>query len=180
MKKFVALFLALILALSATAAFAASSSGGDNKTTVTAGTGGNATVEAVTVVWQIPTTDALKAILEALTALDGEGKAASYFPEELALDENLVVAEAVSLDCLDNAADYAPYSFEMTTTTAIAKDTAAKALIGTAKDGETAWAAVDAAVPADNTIAMTLNAEQLGTMAAAGDIALIVLVPAAE
>ncbi len=161
------------LTLSMTAALAAGSSQTETVTRVE-----KPDVSAVTVVWQVPATEALNSVLESLTALDQEGKAASYFPAELGLPENLKVGEAVSLDCLDNAADYAPYSFVMTTTTAVAKGADVKVLIGTVKDGEMTWALVDAVVTDDNTLTVTLNKAQLQAMQEADDMVLVALIPA--
>ena len=179
MKKFVAMLLVLVMALSMTAAMAASTSTG-TVTTVT-NTKANTTPEAtaVTVVWQIPGTEFLNAVLAELTALDQEGKAGSYFPAELGLAEDMKCAEAVSLDCLDNAADYAPYSFEMTTTTAVAKGTQVVVLIGTKKGEEITWTAVTAVATEENTLTVTLDKAQLTALQEADDKVLVALVPAA-
>ena len=180
MKKFVAMLLVLVMALSMTAAMAGSSSSTETVTTVTK-TNTNTTPDAtaVTVVWQIPGTEFLNAVLAELTALDQEGKAGSYFPAELGVAENMKCAEAVSLDCLDNAADYAPYSFEMTTTTAVAKGTQVVVLIGTKKGEEITWTAVTAVATEDNTLTVTLNKAQLTALQEADEKVLVALVPAA-
>ena len=174
MKKYVAILMVLALTLSMTAALAAGSSQTETVTRVTT----PEVTTSVTVVWQVPATAALNSVLESLTALDQEGKASSYFPAELGLPENLKVAEGVSLDCLDNAADYAPYTFVMTTTTAVAKGADVKVLIGTVKGGETTWVVVDAVATDDNTLTVTLNKAQLQAMQEADDMVLIALVPA--
>ncbi len=176
MKKFVAMLLVLAMSLSMTAAMAAGSS---ETRTVTTVTRTNTTPEAtaVTVVWQIPGTEFLNAVLAELTALDQEGKAGSYFPAELGVAEDMKCAEAVSLDCLDNAADYAPYSFEMTTTTAVAKGTAVVVLIGTKKGEEVTWTAVTAVATEDNTLTVTLNKAQLTALQEADEKVLVALVP---
>ena len=178
MKKFVAMLLVLVMALSMTAAMAGSSSSTETVTTVTK-TNTNTTPDAtaVTVVWQIPGTEFLNAVLAELTALDQEGKAGSYFPAELGVAENMKCAEAVSLDCLDNAADYAPYSFEMTTTTAVAKGTQVVVLIGTKKGEEITWTAVTAVATEDNTLTVTLNKAQLTALQEADEKVLVALVP---
>lgn len=180
MKKFVAMLLVLVMALSMTAAMAGSSSSTGTVTTVTK-TNTNTTPDAtaVTVVWQVPGTEFLNAVLAELTALDQEGKAGSYFPAELGLAENMKCAEAVSLDCLDNAADYAPYSFVMTTTTAVAKGTEVVVLIGTKKGEEITWTAVTAVATEDNTLTVTLDKAQLTALQEADEKALVALVPAA-
>ena len=180
MKKFVAMLLVLVMALSMTAAMAGSSSSTETVTTVTK-TNTNTTPDAtaVTVVWQIPGTEFLNAVLAELTALDQEGKAGSYFPAELGVAENMKCAEAVSLDCLDNAADYAPYSFEMTTTTAVAKGTDVVVLIGTKKGEEITWTAVTAVATEENTLTVTLDKAQLTALQEADDKVLVALVPAA-
>ena len=180
MKKFVAMLLVLVMALSMTAAMAGSSSSTGTVTTVTK-TNTNTTPDAtaVTVVWQVPGTEFLNAVLAELTALDQEGKAGSYFPAELGVAEDMKCAEAVSLDCLDNAADYAPYSFEMTTTTAVAKGTDVVVLIGTKKGEEITWTAVTAVATEDNTLTVTLDAAQLTALQEADDKVLVALVPAA-
>ena len=180
MKKFVAMLLVLVMALSMTAAMAGSSSSTETVTTVTK-TNTNTTPDAtaVTVVWQIPGTEFLNAVLAELTALDQEGKAGSYFPAELGVAENMKCAEAVSLDCLDNAADYAPYSFEMTTTTAVAKGTDVVVLIGTKKGEEITWTAVTAVATEENTLTVTLDKAQLTALQEADEKVLVALVPAA-
>ena len=179
MKKFVAMLLVLVMALSMTAAMAGSSSSTGTVTTVTK-TNTNTTPDAtaVTVVWQVPGTEFLNAVLAELTALDQEGKAGSYFPAELGVAEDMKCAEAVSLDCLDNAADYAPYSFEMTTTTAVAKGTDVVVLIGTKKGEEITWTAVTAVATEENTLTVTLDKAQLTAMQEADDKVLVALVPA--
>ena len=170
------MLLVLAMSLSMTAAMAAGSS---ETSTVTTVTRTNTTPEAtaVTVVWQIPGTEFLNAVLAELTALDQEGKAGSYFPAELGVAEDMKCAEAVSLDCLDNAADYAPYSFEMTTTTAVAKGTAVVVLIGTKKGEEVTWTAVTAVATEDNTLTVTLNKAQLTALQEADEKVLVALVP---
>ena len=180
MKKFVAMLLVLVMALSMTAAMAGSSSSTGTVTTVTK-TNTNTTPDAtaVTVVWQVPGTEFLNAVLAELTALDQEGKAGSYFPAELGVAEDMKCAEAVSLDCLDNAADYAPYSFEMTTTTAVAKGTDVVVLIGTKKGEEITWTAVTAVATEDNTLTVTLDKAQLTALQEADEKVLVALVPAA-
>ena len=180
MKKFVAMLLVLVMALSMTAAMAGSSSSTGTVTTVTK-TNTNTTPDAtaVTVVWQVPGTEFLNAVLAELTALDQEGKAGSYFPAELGVAEDMKCAEAVSLDCLDNAADYAPYSFEMTTTTAVAKGTDVVVLIGTKKGEEITWTAVTAVATEENTLTVTLDKAQLTALQEADDKVLVALVPAA-
>ena len=180
MKKFVAMLLVLVMALSMTAAMAGSSSSTETVTTVTK-TNTNTTPDAtaVTVVWQVPGTEFLNAVLAELTALDQEGKAGSYFPAELGVAEDMKCAEAVSLDCLDNAADYAPYSFEMTTTTAVAKGTQVVVLIGTKKGEEITWTAVTAVATEDNTLTVTLDKAQLTALQEADEKVLVALVPAA-
>jgi hypothetical protein len=178
MKKFVAMLLVLVMALSMTAAMAGSSSSTGTVTTVTK-TNTTPEATAVTVVWQVPGTEFLNAVLAELTALDQEGKAGSYFPAELGVAENMKCAEAVSLDCLDNAADYAPYSFEMTTTTAVAKGTDVVVLIGTKKGEEITWTAVTAVATEDNTLTVTLDKAQLTALQEADDKVLVALVPAA-
>lgn len=180
MKKFVAMLLVLAMALSMTAAMAGGSRTPESVTTVTKTTTNTNTepeVTAVTVVWQIPGTEFLNAVLAELTALDQEGKAGSYFPAELGLAEDMKCAEAVSLDCLDNAADYAPYSFEMTTTTAVAKGTQVVVLIGTKKGEEITWTAVTAVATEDNTLTVTLNKAQLTALQEADEKVLVALVP---
>ena len=180
MKKFVAMLLVLVMALSMTAAMAGSSSSTGTVTPVTK-TNTNTTPDAtaVTVVWQVPGTEFLNAVLAELTALDQEGKAGSYFPAELGVAENMKCAEAVSLDCLDNAADYAPYSFVMTTTTAVAKGADVVVLIGTKKGEEITWTAVTAVATEENTLTVTLDAAQLTALQEADDKVLVALVPAA-
>ena len=170
------MLLVLAMSLSMTAAMAAGSS---ETRTVTTVTRTNTTPEAtaVTVVWQIPGTEFLNAVLAELTALDQEGKAGSYFPAELGLAEDMKCAEAVSLDCLDNAADYAPYSFEMTTTTAVAKGTDVVVLIGTKKGEEITWTAVTAVATEDNTLTVTLDKAQLTALQEADEKVLVALVP---
>ena len=177
MKKFVAMLLVLAMSLSMTAAMAAGSSQTSTVTTVTKTTNNTPDATAVTVVWQIPGTDFLNAVLAELTALDQEGKAGSYFPAELGVAEDMKCAEAVSLDCLDNAADYAPYSFEMTTTTAVAKGTQVVVLIGTKKGEEITWTAVTAVATEDNTLTVTLNKAQLTALQEADEKVLVALVP---
>ena len=179
MKKFVAMLLVLVMALSMTAAMAASPASNTVTTVTKTTTKTNPEVTAVTVVWQIPGTEFLNAVLAELTALDQEGKAGSYFPAELGVAEDMKCAEAVSLDCLDNAADYAPYSFEMTTTTAVAKGTQVVVLIGTKKGEEITWTAVTAVATEDNTLTVTLDAAQLTALQEADDKVLVALVPAA-
>ena len=178
MKKFVAMLLVLVMALSMTAAMAGSSSSTGTVTTVTK-TNTTPDATAVTVVWQVPGTEFLNAVLAELTALDQEGKAGSYFPAELGVAENMKCAEAVSLDCLDNAADYAPYSFVMTTTTAVAKGADVVVLIGTKKGEEITWTAVTAVATEENTLTVTLDAAQLTALQEADDKVLVALVPAA-
>lgn len=180
MKKFVAMLLVLVMALSMTAAMAGSSSSTGTVTTVTK-TNTNTTPDAtaVTVVWQVPGTEFLNAVLAELTALDQEGKAGSYFPAELGVAENMKCAEAVSLDCLDNAADYAPYSFVMTTTTAVAKGADVVVLIGTKKGEEITWTAVTAVATEENTLTVTLDKAQLTALQEADEKVLVALVPAA-
>ena len=177
MKKFVAMLLVLVMALSMTAAMAASPASNTVTTVTKTTTKTNPEVTAVTVVWQIPGTEFLNAVLAELTALDQEGKAGSYFPAELGLAEDMKCAEAVSLDCLDNAADYAPYSFEMTTTTAVAKGTQVVVLIGTKKGEEITWTAVTAVATEENTLTVTLDKAQLTALQEADEKVLVALVP---
>ena len=179
MKKFVAMLLVLVMALSMTAAMAASPASNTVTTVTKTTTKTNPEVTAVTVVWQIPGTEFLNAVLAELTALDQEGKAGSYFPAELGVAEDMKCAEAVSLDCLDNAADYAPYSFEMTTTTAVAKGTQVVVLIGTKKGEEITWTAVTAVATEENTLTVTLDKAQLTALQEADEKVLVALVPAA-
>ena len=177
MKKFVAMLLVLAMSLSMTAAMAAGSSQTSTVTTVTKTTNNTPDATAVTVVWQIPGTDFLNAVLAELTALDQEGKAGSYFPAELGVAENMKCGEAVSLDCLDNAADYAPYSFVMTTTTAVAKGAQVVVLIGTKKGEEVTWTAVTAEATEENSLTVTLDKAQLTALQEADEKVLVALVP---
>ena len=179
MKKIVALILALAMVLAATAALATSSPDTTTKTTVTTTTsssnGGTTTVTAP-LMWRVATTDAANELITALNAAKEAGDISTAFPEDLAVDAKLVVADVISVEVAPEIADETSYTAEMINVAGVAKDAAARTLALV----DTAWFEGTTKTPADNTVDITFQADTLKAMAGASNITLIVLVEAAE
>lgn len=178
MKKILAMILALAMVLAATAALAANSPDTSTKTTVTTTTSSSSstTTVAAPLMWRVATTDAANELITALNAAKEAGDISTAFPEDLAVDAKLVVADVISVEVAPEIANETSYTAEMINVAGVAKDAAARTLALV----DTAWFEGSAKAPADNTVDITFQADTLKAMAGASNITLIVLVEAAE
>ena len=169
MKKILALVLALALVLSVASALAGSSKTTDDTTSITHI---DRKEDEGPLMWKIETTEAAKALIDALNAALEAGDTSTVFPAELEVSPDMIVADVLSVAVRPEIADLDSYSTAMEGVAGVTKDITSRVLAQV----DAQWFEAKAKTPADNTVEMTFDAASLDAMPTAANITLVVLV----
>ena len=169
MKKILALVLALALVLSVASALAGSSKTTDDTPSITHI---DRKEDEGPLMWKIETTEAAKALIDALNAALEAGDISTVFPAELEVSPEMIVADVISVAVRPEIADLDSYTNAMEGVAGVTKGITCRVL--TLVDEQ--WFETKAEAPEDNTVRMTFSGASLDPMPTAANITLVVLV----